>query len=189
MPITQDRILNLVAAADAILAERKRFEKHFLVPQLPSDIADAYAVIERTNDNAAKNIIQALLGHVNMVRTLLTESYSGRELEYIIVQEREHFRVHAKQNAYQARYRRNRKAIRQYYEETAPIAQKFFNDPTIPAEPPQAAKSQAPQPAAAPMQAPAASPPVSSWRPQGDPNVKRDIPSPEELAKPPASPF
>jgi hypothetical protein len=126
MPISQNRLINLVAHADAMLDafdRIKRYNKQLNIGQI---LSNGNSVIEHTSDDVARNTTIELVQTLGALYSAINDMEIPMSLRSNIIEERTHFKQHRKSNEYLANYKRTKTSVERQIAESMYQIPQFF---------------------------------------------------------------
>ena len=111
MPISQERLITLIAHADTALSAFDSARKYIKGIQLAETISELNSAKVHTSDQTTKDILTKAVGDITTILTYVNEIEIPQELRDAIAKERLHFQQNRKKNDLMARYNRVRRSI------------------------------------------------------------------------------
>ena len=143
MPISQDRLITLVAHADTLLDAFDKLKQFTKALDIAETITIGNSAIVHSEDPNTKQSIGQLLSTINNLVDYFTNIDIPQKLRDDIAEERIHFKKHRRANEYLANYKRIKQQTRINNETSRKLIPQFFIDEeqlpmsqTVPANPP-----------------------------------------------------
>ena len=118
MPITQDRLIKVVAYADTLLDIIDHTRDYVRQLKLDETIMNINSIIDHVDDINTKDALQSVKINLQSTLSLFTEIYVPQKLRDDVAEERIHFKQHAKHNLHMANYHRVKRSMARNYNES-----------------------------------------------------------------------